>query len=187
MSKLKISILTLFAISIGVMMVFSKCKKSTYNKLTEEEVLWMVYDAEEIMTFQSTLGPATQQMRIRAKNGGYRRDGETYNEFALAQIVLVGDTAFTHPNDMEGDLLLKKIGESFTVYLTWPHFPLETELTTLPLITANIKGTIYNDIIYIDGSAFSSPRFYVKILWYSKAYGVVQYEDVFGRKFYRKS
>ena len=187
MKNMKISTLPLLLVIFSVMLINSSCKKTTYNKLSEEEMSWIPYAHDEQMIFQSTLGPLRMYIEIGTKTGGYRRAGDTYNEFSLTTVIHTNDTTTVHPSDTKGALQLFKTGEGFTVTLDWPHFPIETELTQLPVITANVKGTIYTDIRLIDATAFANARFYVTTIWYSKKYGVVQYEDIFGRRFYRLS
>ena len=187
MNYLKANKLLLGSITMVLMLGITSCKKETYNKLTAEEMKWMAYDTNEQMVFQSTLGNVRQHMGVKLKTKGYRRSGETYNEFSQVQFQHYEDTSVVNPGDKLGELLLVKVNDTFAVYFSWPHFPIESELTSLPVTTAIVKGQTFTDIRLIDATAFANQRFYITTVWYSKKYGVVQYEDIFGRKFYRLS
>lgn len=174
-------------ISFFIVVGITACKKTTYNKLTEEEMLWMpAFEQADIILFKSNFSSLTQAIKINYKTRGYRREGEEiYNEFALAEFIHEGDTSIVHPEDKEGELLLVKNAEAFSVFFKWPHFPIEVELTSLPVISEVIKGRLYNDIRLIDASALANTRFYNSTIWYSKEFGVIQWEDIYGRKFQR--
>jgi len=187
MNYLKVNKLLLVSIMMVMMSSITSCKKEVYNKLTEAEMEWMAYDTNEQMVFQSTLGNVRQRIGVIEKTKGYRRSGDTYNEFSRSKFEHLEDTSMVHLGDKFGELFLEKVNDTFGVYLSWPHFPIEAELTSMPITTAIVKGQTFTDIRLIDATAFANGRFYISTIWYSKQYGVVQYEDIFGRKFYRLS
>jgi hypothetical protein len=187
MTDINFKRLGLIALTLFIVLGFSACKKPTYNKLSEEEMLWLPDDEQdEILLYKSNFSSLTQAMKINYKTRGYRREGEDiYNEFAQIDFIHEGDTSLVHPEDKMGELLLVKNAETFAVFLQWPHFPIQAELTSLPVTSEVIKGRLYNDIRLIDASALANTRFYNSTIWYSKEHGVVQWEDVYGRKFQR--
>ncbi len=180
-------LITLSLSAFAIMLIFSSCKKSSYNKLTEEDLVWMVYKNNENLNFRNSQGQIVK-FSIILRTKAYDKEGDSYNEISQANIKQLNDTSVVYPEDSKGFLTLYKSGAGLSVSLVWPHFPLdEVELTTITPSTVSINGTVYSDILLIDATVLANPRFYVSTIWYSKAFGVVQFEDIFGNTWYRIS
>jgi hypothetical protein len=170
---------TAVVFALLVMFTASSCKKSTYYKLTEEDMAWLVYDDNEVVKFRNSLGQ-TQQYRVAIRQKYYNLEGETYSERTSATFVLQNDTTL-YAEDSKGQLFIGTGEGGLFVTFSWPHFPIQDyPLSGAPQQILTLGGINYADIIVIDGSLLTDIRRYVKTIWYSKSQGVVQYEDTYG-------
>lgn len=164
--------------------VFSGCKKTTYNKLTDEEMLWLVYKNNEVLRFKSGSRILTYYVTLRTK--AYDIEGDTYNEFTNAHFLQINDTTAIFPEDSNGDLLIYKSDAGLKVTFTWPHFPLiNSPLTSMIPALVNIGGVNYPDVFVLNGTPLADTRFYFTKVWVSKSRGVLQLEDLSGNTWIR--
>lgn len=155
------------------------CKKNTYYKLSDEDMSWLVYKDKEVVRFSNGLGQI-QSFICAIRQKGYDVDGNTYAEKTFASFVQQNDTSH-YAQDVRGMLYIGTGENGLYVTFTWPHFPIrDFPLHATPQQIMTLGGVNYSDIIVIDGSLLTDARRYIKIVYYSKSLGVVQYEDTFG-------
>lgn len=167
--------------AVSVLMIFavSSCKKTTYYKLSNDDMSWLVYDDNELIKYKNQLGQS-QEFRVKIRLKYYDVDGETYSERTSATFVLQNDTS-NYAQGSDGQLYIGTGESGLFVFFSWPHFPIEKfPVHTAPQQILTLGGVNYLDVVVIDGSLLADIRNYVKTVWYSKTEGVVQYEDIYG-------
>jgi hypothetical protein len=169
-------IITLFFL---VLLLASSCKKSTYYKLSDEDMSWLVYQNNELLQYDNGAG-LQQSIRVTLRVKYYDKDGETYSESTAAMFAMQNDTT-NYAADSKGGLNISTGENGLYVGLSWPHFAFPNypihNATQQPM---TLGGYDYFDIIIVDATPIANSRWYVKTIWYSKSEGVVQYEDIYG-------
>lgn len=166
---------------LSFLAIITSCaEKSTYYKLTDEDMSWLHYDNNQVLYFQSTNGDIIQyDVVFRAKS--YNVDGNTYSEFTGADISQVDDTTIVFAGDNKGLLLIEKVEESTLVSFSWPHFAIKkAALNSLPISNSSVGGYYFGDVIVLDGSLLTDNRNYIAKIWVSKSKGVLQMQDKTG-------
>lgn len=158
-------IAAVFAMSI----FFFGCKKSTYNKLTEEELTWMVYSENQKISFTSASGNLRKYVVVGIYRG-YDKNGSVYDEHVSAGIGLENDTL----ESGTGSLSLSKKGSELKVAIGWLHFSATAYITSLSPTLDTIRGVPYNDIYVVD-VPITEPGFNVERVKYSRTKGFIQY------------
>jgi hypothetical protein len=164
----------------------SGCEKSTYYKLTDEEMTWLCYKNREKLNFAAPNGDLiSYDVVIRVK--AYKIEGKVYNEFTGASIIQVDDSTAVFPSDSNGELFIYKSESGLLVTYTWPHFALKkAPINGLIPTLANIGGLNFTDVFILDGSILADSRNYISKLWISKSNGVLQMEDINGTLWVRQ-
>jgi hypothetical protein len=162
------------------------CKKSTYYQLSDEDMTWLAYKNNQIITFSNGVGDEIQYYTtLRTKS--YTKDGDTYSEFTTADVLQLNDTSAFTLSDSQGGLYISTGAEGFSVLFSWPHFVLKNIPITNKIATAqNIGGINYADVIELDANGLTDLRFYISHIWLSKTLGVLQVEDTLGNIWVRE-
>ena len=187
MTTLKnIKLPVLFLLLIAAVIMASGCKKVTYYQLSDADMSWLVYQNNEVDTFMNGTTMVKYLVTIRTKS--YYDNSDASYEFTTAQFKQLNDTAAYYYKDSEGKLYIYKPDDSgLLVTLTWPHFPPQSvPLTNMVPSAANIGGVNYSDVYVINATGFTDARYYISKVWYSKAFGCVQYEDRDGEVWIKK-
>ena len=170
---------------VFLLAVISGCKKVSYYKLTDEEMLWLSYKNNEVLRFSNGAG-LTRIFYVTLRSKAYIKEGDQYNEFTNAHFLQINDTTTVFPEDSQGDLYIYKAETGLQVTFTWPHFGLkETPLTSLVPSLENVGGINYPDVYKLNGSGLTDLRNYYSKVWVSKSRGVLKIEDTFGNTWTR--
>lgn len=160
-------------------LLFSVSCKSTYNEITEDELLeWQVYQFQEQLIFMNSYGQ-TDTFIISSVLGGYEKDGDTYNETVKDIIIKLNDS-ITENNT--GLYLIKKDGSNIEVSLKWPHHAVTKNITSSPKIPLYVFNgdTLNNVCLSVVPSIFiDSTNAYIDSVYFSKTLGVFKYTDIY--------
>ncbi len=150
------------------------CKKSNYVQLEEADHNWILLRDNDSISFVANAG---FKVHFIAYNHGkfYKKDGSNYYEGT--QIFMRLPSADKQDEGYIG--VQKQPDGSTSATLSWPHFKPVVDLINTPLQTANVHGTVYNDL-YIVSTPTPTNHMFIKTIWYSRSQGMLKMLDRFG-------
>ncbi|MEO8151089.1 MAG: hypothetical protein ABI723_25875 [Bacteroidia bacterium] len=182
--KLNKHILILLSV-MSVITLFVSCNKANYYKITEEEEnSWGIYQLNQSFRFISTQGDLlTYSVGGRFK--AYQRNGNTYNEYLYTTLYLQSDSDYSYPDGYRG-VFIDKNADGLSVKVGLPHFYDNVRINDKAPTMQIINGHPYTDVYVVGANPFYLDSInYIDTIYYSKAYGFLQYVDMYGETYTR--
>lgn len=153
----KIGFILLF-FSLAVLL-FSRCKTDQIYFLTDEDLTWMRYEANDSIIFNTASG----LKRIYKISGRWRG-----NDIDNMAIYLLNDSS---ARPQTRTVLIKRTAAGLSVEISWPYFPATMNPLLLSPGREIVNGITYNDVYASKVTSTDD----VKEIWYSKSKGFIRF------------